>query len=79
MKELDQSIETSIGTLEKIIVADDLGQALTGVKTALNEYYPVRDKLSGLVREGKQEEAFNLLQGDVAVYGKKLGDADHTD
>ena len=75
VKELDQSMQTSVGTMEKIIVTDDLKQALAGVKTALSEYYPVRDKLSGLVGEGKQEEAVGLLQGDVAVYGKKLGEA----
>ena len=75
VKELDQSTQASLGVLEKILVADDLKQALAGVKTALSEYYPVRDRLSGLVAEGKQEEAFSLLQGDVVVYGKKLGDA----
>jgi methyl-accepting chemotaxis protein len=75
VKELDQSMQMSVGALDKIIVADDLKQALAGVKTALSEYYPVRDRLSGLVTEDKQEEAFSLLQGDVVVYGKKLGDA----
>jgi methyl-accepting chemotaxis protein len=75
VKGLDQTMQESMGSLDQAIVAEDLKQALAGVRTALTEYYPIRDRLSGLVEEGKQEESVSLLQGDVALYGKKLGDA----
>jgi methyl-accepting chemotaxis protein len=75
VKELDGSMKETLAGLEKTIVTDDLKQALAGVKSAFDEYYPIREKLSGLIGEGKQEEAVNLLQGDVAVYGKKIGAA----
>ncbi|HPJ96722.1 MAG TPA: methyl-accepting chemotaxis protein [Syntrophales bacterium] len=75
VKELDGAMQKTLSELEKIIKKDDLKQALTGVNTALNEYYPVRNRLSALVEEGRQEESFSLLQGDVAVFGKKLGEA----
>ena len=75
VKELDGTMQKTLSELEKIMKTDDLKQALAGVNVALNEYYPVRNRLSGLVEEGKQEESFSLLQGDVAVYGKKLGEA----
>jgi methyl-accepting chemotaxis protein len=75
VKTLDLSMKETMAGLEKTMVTDDLKQALAGVKTAFDEYYPVREKLSALIGEGKQEEAVSLLQGDVAVYGKKIGDA----
>jgi len=75
VKELDGTMHKTLADLEKIMITDDLKQALAEVKTALNEYYPVRDRLSALVEEGRQAEAFSLLQGDVTVYGKKLGAA----
>ncbi len=75
VKELDVTMQKTLSELEKIMKTDDLKQALAAVNAALNEYYPVRNRLSGLVEEGKQEESFSLLQGDVAVYGKKLGEA----
>jgi methyl-accepting chemotaxis protein len=75
VKTLDQEMNKALAALDKTVVTDDLKQALIVVRTALGEYYPVRDKLSGLVDEGKQEEAFALLQGDVGIYGQKLGEA----
>jgi methyl-accepting chemotaxis protein len=74
VKELDQSMQTSMGTLEKIVVTEDLGQALTGVKTVLNEYYPVRDKLSGLVGEGRQP-----APGGRGRLWQEAGGRHHTD
>ena len=61
VKSLDQEMIEALAALDKTVATDDLKQALATVRTALNEYYPVRDRLSGLVDEGKQEGS-----GDVA-------------
>ncbi|MBN1546642.1 MAG: MCP four helix bundle domain-containing protein [Syntrophaceae bacterium] len=75
VKSLDQKMNESLAAMDKTVATDDLKEAVAAVRTALKEYYPSRDKLSGLVEEGKQEESVTLLQGEVATTGQKLGNA----
>lgn len=74
VKELDGNMKETLANLEKTVVTDELKQALGVVKAAFDEYYTIREKLSALINECKQEEV-SLLQGDVAVHGKKIGEA----
>jgi methyl-accepting chemotaxis protein len=66
VKELDQKLIESIEKLARSLQTEEDRRALEALKAETAQYLPLRDKLIGLVNEGKKEEAQQLLQGEFS-------------
>lgn len=71
IKELDKDVQEELRLFEPSIDSAEVRKEFEVLKTALSQYYPVRDKVIGLALENKREEAFALLYGEGAKVAKQ--------
>ncbi|MEN6437717.1 MAG: methyl-accepting chemotaxis protein [Syntrophobacter sp.] len=70
IKEADKSVQEALVKFGPSIRTEDIRKEYEALKQALNQYYPARDKVIGLISDGKKEEAFQVLAGEGVGYVK---------
>jgi len=60
----DKGVADALAKFEPSVRTEDVRKEYESFKSALNQYYPYRDKVIGLIKEGKKDEAFQVLAGD---------------
>lgn len=71
IKSYDKSIQEDLSSFEKSIENDSTRKEFSDLKTMLNKYQSIEDKVTNLINSGKQEEAFAVMTEDSA---QKLSD-----
>ncbi|MCE5244707.1 MAG: methyl-accepting chemotaxis protein [Syntrophobacteraceae bacterium] len=75
IKEMDQSTEQVLQKLAKSTRRDEVRKEIDLLKQSLTRYDPIRAKVIQLVADGKKDEAFTMMRGDVVALVKAIQDS----
>lgn len=75
LKDLDQKGLASLAKFGESIRDEDLRKEFDVLKSALDQYFPQREKLMGLIQDNKKEEAVAFMQGEITQLGLKISES----
>jgi methyl-accepting chemotaxis protein len=72
LAELDKELDGKLKEFEKTIKSEEIRKVFSDLNDDLKRFAPVRDKIISLARDGKKEEAVNLMRGDGFAIAKEI-------
>lgn len=75
MKAYDKEIQANLNKFEESVLDSETRKEYENLKRALEQYFPVRDKVVDLAIDGRQLEAMNALFGEGAAVAAQADEA----